>query len=124
MKARKLLAVLALVSLRSAAACAQVCGNAYEPDVAYGAPPPVSAPSYAAVNPCAPYAWCGPRDAAGNPVYFVPGYTAYPAYPAYPDVSAFGAAAAVIEATRPNVNGWTGTVETRPYALDGIFILQ
>lgn len=71
------------------------------------APPPMNLPLSVYGNPCAPYAWCGPRDAWGNPVYAAPAYTPYAGTYGYPDI-------VVLEPLEPHVNGWTGAVEYRP----------
>lgn len=117
MKLRTLLAALFVTVFGAAPALAQVCDPPHAPYAGYAVtyPPPAQV-VYG--NPCAPYAWCGPRDAWGNPVYVAP------AYNAYPDMSAYGAARDVYEATRPQVNGWTGAVEERRYSPYDILVLN
>lgn len=61
-------------------------------------------------NPCAPYAWCGPRDAWGNPVYAAPAYTPYPQVYGY----SHDHGTVVYETVEPRINGWTGAVEYGP----------
>ena len=71
------------------------------------APPGTSVSLSAYGNPCAPYAWCGPRDAWGNPVYAAPAYSPSAGTYGYPYV-------VVLEPLEPHVNGWTGAAEYRP----------
>lgn len=102
MNIRKILAALFVVSFGAAPVFAQSCPHGHDRRPARELV--VVAPSTYG-NPCAPYAWCGPRDAWGNPVYTVPGYTAYP--------DAYGYGTVVYETVQPRVNGWTGAVEYR-----------
>ncbi len=84
-------------------------GARSRPDAGSAPSPRASLPVYG--NPCAPYAWCGLRDAWGNPV------RAAPVFGHFPDTSGEGAEAG--EILEPRVNGWTGAVEYRrpdPYA--------
>ncbi|MBK8196870.1 MAG: hypothetical protein IPK75_00770 [Acidobacteria bacterium] len=112
MKVRTVLASLFITSFGAAPALAQVCDPPFDPYAGYEVvvlPPAASYPPTAYGNPCAPYAWCGPRDAWGRPVYAVPGYSAYPAPPAR-------------ELVVPQVNGWTGAVEMRPLSSADILV--
>ena|SRR3990167_3158503 len=113
MTIRKLLAALFIVSFGAMPVVAQTCPHNRDTRPAYEVTvvtPGISYPLSVNGNPCAPYGWCGARDAWGNPVYVQPSYNAYP------DMSAYGAATVILEATRPSVNGWTGAVETRAYS--------
>jgi hypothetical protein len=110
MNIRACLASLFVVASGAAPALAQVCDPPLGYHAPYGgvsAPPVVSVPQPVYGNPCAPYAWCGPRDAWGNPVYAAPAYTPYGGTYGYPDI-------VVLEPLEPHVNGWTGAVEYRP----------
>lgn len=101
MKIRVLLASLFVTSVGALPALAQVCPTEYDTyrdyDRRYETVTYVEAS-----NPCAPYAWCGPRDAWGNPIYVIPVYT---------PVSDHGHYGYSTGAVR--VNGWTGAVEHR-----------
>ena len=110
MRIRAILASLFVVAFGAGPAVAQVCDPPYGPHSPYAAvtaPLAQSVPLAVYGNPCAPYAWCGPRDAWGNPVYAAPAWPPYAAPYGYPEVSA-------AQTLEPHVNGWTGAVEYRP----------
>lgn len=110
MKVRAILASLFVVTIGALPSLAQACDPAMVPHTHYDvspAQPVVSLPLTVYGNPCAPYAWCGPRDAWGNPVYVAPALPPYASPYGYPDI-------VVQQPLEPHVNGWTGAVEYRP----------
>jgi hypothetical protein len=107
MKIRAILASLFVVSFGAVPAIAQVCDPAQVIHPRYRA---AEVPPVVYGNPCAPYAWCGPRDAWGNPVYAAPAYTPYPQVYGY----SHDHGTVVYETLEPRVNGWTGAVEYGP----------
>lgn len=124
---------LAVAGLAAMVAAALPAGaQAYDPYAAFVAPVPVPVwtptplplltPS-AGGNPCAPYAWCGPRDAWGR--------AAYPSGCSWgcAETGGWGAAIAILQggghaAQAPRVNGWTGRVETEPHIPGGILVMH
>jgi hypothetical protein len=110
MTIRAILASLFVAAFGVSPTLAQVFDPPHGPHLPYAAvnaPPAAEAPLAVYGNPCAPYAWCGPRDAWGNPIYAEPALPPYAAPYRYPDVAA-------PQALEPHVNGWTGAVEYRP----------
>jgi len=110
MSTRAFLASLFAAVFGAAPALGQVCDpphGSHSPYAAVTVPPVASVPLSVYGNPCAAYAWCGPRDAWGNPVYAAPDWPPYGAPCENPAV--------VLQPTlEPHVNGWTGALEYRP----------